>query len=270
MVKTFSIALFVALIIVPKTYAIETLYCSATAYTLAEDECGKPPWHEAYGVTASGEFVKEGFIAVDTNIIPMHSIVYIEGAWEYEGLYIAKDTGGAIKGNKIDIFMWDKQKALKFGRRNVKVHILRKGEYMDFRKFYPMADNVKLPERGTKLSAGYDFYLKDTVTIKPHTLTMVNSGVRVSMLDDDALLLFARSSLSKKGLLLANSVAVVDADYENDILFPLYNLTDEDVVLKAGERVVQGVFIKYHTMGDIVTAQRTGGFGSTNKVLDKQ
>ena len=146
MVKTFSIALFVALIIVPKTYAIETLYCSATAYTLAEDECGKPPWHEAYGVTASGEFVKEGFIAVDTNIIPMHSIVYIEGLWEYEGIYIAKDTGGAIKGNKIDIFMWDKQKALKFGRRNVKVHILRKGEYMDFRKFYPIADGVKLPE----------------------------------------------------------------------------------------------------------------------------
>ena len=103
---------------------------------------------------------------------------------------------------------------------------------MDFRKFYPMADNVRLPERGTKLSAGYDFYLKDTVIIKPHTLTMVNSGVRVSMFDDDALLLFARSSLSKKGLLLANSVAVVDADYENEILFPLYNLFKNSLLLK--------------------------------------
>lgn len=270
MARIFSIVLFAVLTIVPKAYSIETLYCTATAYTLAEDECGKPPWHEAYGITASGSFVKEGYIAVDENIIPMHSIVYIEGVGKYDGIYIAKDTGGVIKGNIVDIFMWDKQEALKFGRRNIKIYILRKGKFMDFRKFHALSENVKLPERGTKLSAGYDFYLNNDVTIKPHTFTMVHSGVKVSMLDDDALLLFARSSLSKKGLLLANSVAVIDADYEDEILFPLYNLTDKDVVLKAGERAVQGVFIKYHTMGDIVMAQRNGGFGSTDKkVLDK-
>lgn len=250
-------------------HANKILNFTATAYTLAEDECGKPPWHEYYGVTASGERVKDGYVAVDPKVIPMHSIIYVQGAGKYDGVYLAKDTGSAIKGNIIDIFMWDKQEAINFGRRNVKVFILRKGEYMDLRKFYKVDENVKLPERATKLSAGYDFYLDSNIAIEPRTLVMVHSGVKVAMNDDDVLLLFSRSSLSKKGLLLANSVAVIDADFKDEIMFPLYNLTDDTVFLNAGERVVQGVFMKYHTMGDIVLAQRNGGFGSTNKMLDK-
>ena len=46
-------------------------------------------------------------------------------------------------------------------------------------------------------------------------------------------------------------------------MFPLYNLTDVPITLKAGERVTQGIFLKYNTLGDVVTQQRVGGFGST-------
>ena len=68
---------------------------------------------------------RNNVIAVDTDIIPMHSIVYIEGAWEYEGLYIAKDTGGAIKGNKIDLcFEKSNSELMAFGRKTMTVYIL--------------------------------------------------------------------------------------------------------------------------------------------------
>lgn len=274
MARLIIIAATVILSIVPNVSAatlvrVNTYKVVATAYTEAEEECGRPFGHPDYGRTASGEFVRFGHIAVDPDFIPLHSIVYIEGAGDLDGIYEAKDTGGAIKGQRIDIYLPNKQDALKFGRREVKLYVLREGEFMAFeklytRKFYTNQENVRLPERKTSKSAGYDFYLTDDVLIKSKELKMVHSGVHVKMYPDDVLLLFARSSTAKLGLLLANSVAVVDADYDGEILFPLYNLTDKDVILKAGDRVVQGVFLKYNTLGDIVNQQRIGGFGSTN------
>lgn len=274
MVKLIIIASIAILSIVPNAFAahlvkVNTFKAIATAYTESEEECGRPIGHPDYGRTASGEFVKFGYIAVDPDLIPLHSIVYIEGAGELDGVYEAKDTGSAIKGNRIDIYLPNKQDALNFGRKEVKIYVLREGEFMALdkiysRKFYTNQNNVKLPERKTSKSAGYDFYLTDDVLIKSKELQMVHSGVHVKMKPDDVLLIFARSSTAKLGLILANSVAVVDADYDGEILFPLYNLSDEDVILKAGDRVTQGVFLKYNTLGDIVTQQRMGGFGSTN------
>lgn len=73
--------------------------------------------------TATGTTPKENrTIAVDRNIIPLGSTVYIEGY----GYYIAEDTGGAIKGNRIDIFMLDYNKAISLGRPKAKVWILGK------------------------------------------------------------------------------------------------------------------------------------------------
>lgn len=103
------------------------LICSASAYTEAEDECGKSPSDPAYGITASGEYVRRGIIAVDTDVIPMHSLVRIEGAGEYDGIYGAKDTGGYIQGNRIDIYMPTKTEAINFGRKDVKVYVIRYG-----------------------------------------------------------------------------------------------------------------------------------------------
>ncbi len=108
-----------------------------TAYDLSIQSCSKPKSHPQYGITATGFDLKNKsiedikIIAVDPKVIPLHSKVYIEFAgWrsKYNGVYLAKDTGGAIKGNKIDIFMEDtgdkvvSKKAMKFGRvKGVKV-----------------------------------------------------------------------------------------------------------------------------------------------------
>lgn len=107
---------------------IRELDIEATAYTEAEDECGRPKGHPDYGRTASGEFVKRGMIAVDTDVIPMHSKVLITGAGHLDGIYLAKDTGGAIVGNRVDIYVATKKEAFNFGRRNVKLYVIREGK----------------------------------------------------------------------------------------------------------------------------------------------
>lgn len=99
-----------------------------TAYTEAEDECGKPVGHPAYGITASGEKVRRGIIAVDTSVIPMHSKVIIEGLGKWSGEYVAKDTGGAIVGNRIDIYVPTKQEAFELGRRKAKLYVVGDGK----------------------------------------------------------------------------------------------------------------------------------------------
>ncbi len=104
----------------------KTITVSATAYDLSYESCGKNPGDRGYGITASGMKAARGVIAVDPRIIPLGTKVYIEsldGSADY-GYAIAGDTGGAIKGNKIDLFMDTKSEALQWGRRNVKVYIL--------------------------------------------------------------------------------------------------------------------------------------------------
>lgn len=94
----------------------ETLTVSATAYTADCEGCS--------GVTATGIDLNENpnqkVIAVDPKVIPLGSTVYVEGY----GKAIAGDTGGAIKGKKIDLFMSSEKQALKWGRQQVEVKIL--------------------------------------------------------------------------------------------------------------------------------------------------
>ena len=88
-----------------------------TAYDLSIDSCGKPRYHKYFGITSSGfnlaNHTRESAmtIDVDTNIIPMFSKVWVDIVNDkykhMNGIYIARDTGGAIKGNIIDIFMGD-------------------------------------------------------------------------------------------------------------------------------------------------------------------
>ena len=93
------------------------------------------------------------------------------------------------------------------------------------------------------------------------------------MEDDEMLLLYNRSSNpGKKGLILANSVGVVDKDYygnpDNDghIMFAFYNIKDEDIEIKKGDAIGQAIFQKYYvTDDDEANGERLGGFGSTSK-----
>ena len=91
----------------------------ATAYTYGDG--GK--WGN---VTATGKTVKVGHVAVDPKVIPLGTRLYIaypNGKWVY-GYAVAEDTGGAIKGNRIDLFFPTKQECKNFGRRTVRVYIL--------------------------------------------------------------------------------------------------------------------------------------------------
>lgn len=136
---------------------------------------------------------------------------------------------------------------------------------------------LNLPVRKTKYSAGYDMEAAEDVIIpsfkKGMAPTLVKTGIKAYMQDDEVLILYNRSSNpKKKGLILANSVGVVDKDYygnqDNDghIMFAFYNIKDEDVLIKKGEAIGQGVFQKYFVVDDdIAEGKRIGGFGSTNK-----
>lgn len=94
----------------------------ATAYTAGCESTGKNPGHPAYGVTKTGTVVEEGrTIAVDPKVIPLGSKVYIP---TFDRVYIAEDTGRLIKGNKIDIYIEDLDRALEWGIRKVKIYVL--------------------------------------------------------------------------------------------------------------------------------------------------
>lgn len=136
---------------------------------------------------------------------------------------------------------------------------------------------INLPERKTKYSAGYDIECAEDVTIqsfkKGANPTLIKTGIKAYMQDDEVLMLYNRSSNpKKKGLILANSVGVIDKDYygnpDNDghIMFAFYNIKDEDIVIKKGEAIGQAVFQKYLvTDDDKAEGERVGGFGSTTK-----
>ena len=136
---------------------------------------------------------------------------------------------------------------------------------------------INLPTRKTKCSAGYDVEAaEDTIIpsfkagMKP---TLVKTGIKSYFPEDEYLMLANRSSNpGKRGLVLANSVGIVDADYyENEsndghIMFAFYNFFDQDVEIKKGDAIGQAIFQKYFTVdNDNAEGERTGGFGSTNK-----
>ena len=90
-----------------------------SAYTAGVESTGKSPGHPAYGITASGEMVRDGIVAADTSILPFGTRIHIEGL----GVFVVKDTGGYIKGNRIDVYMESYSAAIKFGRQERKVYV---------------------------------------------------------------------------------------------------------------------------------------------------
>lgn len=137
--------------------------------------------------------------------------------------------------------------------------------------------DIHFPIRKTKGAAGYDFEAAEDTVVpsfkKGMNPTLIPTGIKAYMLNDEVLYLYNRSSNpKKKGLILANSVGVVDSDYygntDNDghIMFAFYNIKEEDIVIKKGETIGQGVFSKYLvTDTDNAEGERTGGFGSTDR-----
>ena len=124
---------------------------------------------------------------------------------------------------------------------------------------------TELPRRATKYSAGYDFYAAVSAEIKPGEKYIISTNTAVEMDEDDVLLIFPRSSYSIKfGLELVNSVGVIDADYKDQIFICYRNTGDEPFFIKRGDRIAQGVFVKFlKTDDDNASGERNGGVGST-------
>lgn len=149
--------------------------------------------------------------------------------------------------------------------------------------------DINLPVRKTNASAGYDFeaaeslivpsiwkVLAEKVFVGEATglkATLIPTGIKSYMLDDEYLQLSIRSGMAlKTGLILANGVGIVDSDYYNNpdneghIMFPVHNLGFKDKLIKKGERIGQGLFLNYLKADDDMSdGVRTGGFGSTDK-----
>ena len=136
---------------------------------------------------------------------------------------------------------------------------------------------INLPVRKTKYSAGYDVEAAEDTIIpsfkKGMKPTLVKTGIKSYMQENEYLMLANRSSNpGKKGLILANSVGIIDKDYygnsDNDghIMFAFYNIKDEDVEIKKGDCIGQAIFMPFLIAdNDEAEGKRIGGFGSTSK-----
>lgn len=140
-----------------------------------------------------------------------------------------------------------------------------------FEKVKRIKDDIKLPERSTLNSAGYDFFALEDIIFSPETITRVFTGVKCELMPNQVLILANRSSNpSKKGLVLLNGIGVVDADYygnpdnDGEIAFEFYNMLNESVEIKKGEKLGQGLILAFDkTEDDYVTNVRKSGWGST-------
>lgn len=135
-------------------------------------------------------------------------------------------------------------------------------------------DNIKLPKRGTAMSAGYDFFSPITFTLEPNKTIKLPTGIRCYIEENYALICIPRSSLGfKYRLQLDNTNGCIDADYyyssnEGHIMCKLTNDTKENktVTVEAGKGMIQGIFLEYGiTMDDVECEIRDGGIGSTDK-----
>ncbi len=130
--------------------------------------------------------------------------------------------------------------------------------------------DIKLPTRATKNSIGYDFYSPIAVDIEPMHSQMIWTDVKAIFNSDEALIINVRSSMGKQPVMIANTQGWIESDYANNpdndgnIGFRLFNLGDTIYTVHVGDRIAQGMFIKYLTTDDDnATSTRNGGFGST-------
>ena len=140
------------------------------------------------------------------------------------------------------------------------------------KRYRKTTGEIFLPTRATKCSVAYDFYSPVTVTIPPMQSVMIWTDVKAEFNTDEALLINVRSSMGKHPVMIANTQGWIESDYcnnpDNDgnIGIRLFNLGTESYVIKAGDRIAQGMFIKYLEADNGNTdTERQGGFGSSGK-----
>lgn len=135
-------------------------------------------------------------------------------------------------------------------------------------------NQIILPKRATKGSAGYDFYTPINISLKPNETIKIPTGIRVKIEDGWFLAIFPRSGLGfKYRLQLNNTVGIIDADYynannEGHIMIKMTNASNENKTVEVNvlQGFAQGIFMPFGiTIDDESNESRTGGFGSTTK-----
>lgn len=130
-------------------------------------------------------------------------------------------------------------------------------------------DGIRLPERATAGSAGYDFFLPADMTLKKGESIVIPTGIRARIEEGWVLNLYPRSGLGfKYGFCLANTVGIIDSDYYNadneGHIMAKVSVTSDGLALAAGKAFMQGVFLPFGiTVSDSAEGMRSGGFGST-------
>ena len=103
---------------------IKKVTFEVTAYTAGYESTGKSPDHPAYGITASGNYVKENYTIACPRRYPFGTEIYIE---HFDNVFTCEDRGGAIRGRKLDVYMGDLDEAIKFGRKTLKIEVIKWG-----------------------------------------------------------------------------------------------------------------------------------------------
>jgi len=131
--------------------------------------------------------------------------------------------------------------------------------------------SIGLPEPATRGAAGFDLAAAVDIEIPARAIRLVGTGLVIAVPDGYFLGIFARSSTPlKRGLMVANGVGVIDADYcgpADEIKLQLFNVTDEPVKIAKGDRLAQGIVlpcprVEWDEVDELHVPTR-GGFGST-------
>ncbi|HJU43780.1 MAG TPA: dUTP diphosphatase [Vicinamibacterales bacterium] len=130
---------------------------------------------------------------------------------------------------------------------------------------------VGLPEAATTRAAGFDLAAAVDMEIPPHSIRLVGTGLVIRVPDGYFLGIFARSSTPmRRGLMVANGVGIIDADYcgpDDEVKIQLLNFTDAPVQVSRGDRLAQGIIlpaprVEWEEVTELSEPTR-GGFGST-------
>ena len=143
---------------------------------------------------------------------------------------------------------------------------------MGEREGYMPVNEIPVPKRSTRGSAGYDFVSPVETVIPAGGKAVIPTGIRCEMREGWVLMLFPRSGLGfRHQIRLSNTAGIIDSDYafaenEGHILVSLRNPTDRDLVIARGDRFCQGIFLPFGLAEEEEELPgRTGGFGSTGK-----
>lgn len=128
-----------------------------------------------------------------------------------------------------------------------------------------------IPQYESAGAAGFDFVTIEPITIEPHSIALIPTGLVIQTPKEYMLVITPRSSMPKKtGLRMPHSIGVVDSDYagpEDEVKIQVHNPTDQPITLEQGQRIAQGIFVpvsqaQFQEVTEINTQTR-GGFGST-------